>query len=67
MDGFKLNHNVIEALKTSAVIKIRAVTEEGGTRHVNQMYDQCRAVEDKNVSSQMIDWARGKVSGNISQ
>ena len=67
MDGFNLHHNMIEALKTFLDNKIRAVKEDWGKSNVNQSYDQCRAVKDKNVSRHMIDWALGKVYGKISQ
>ena len=66
-DGFKLHKNVTEALKTFTDNKIRYVKEEGVTIHFNHLYDQCRAVEYKNVSRQMIDWAREKFHGKISQ
>ena len=67
MDGLKSHHNGNEALKTFADNTIRKVKEEGGTGSINQTYNQCRAVKDKSVSRQIIDWARGKVHGNISQ
>ena len=67
MYGFKLHHNVKEAPKKFSYNKIRTLKEEGGTSHVSQSYSQCRAVEEKNVSKQMIDWERGKIYGNISQ
>ena len=66
-DGFKLHKNVTEALKTFTDNKIRYVKEEGVTIHFNHLYDQCRAVEYKNVSRQMIDLAHGKVHDKISQ
>ena len=67
MNGFKSHHSGNEALKKFADNKIRTVKEAGGTSHVNQSYDQCMSVEDKSVSRQMIDWARRKVHGKISQ
>ena len=67
MDGFKSHHNGNEALKKFADNNIRMVKEEGGTIYVNRSYDKCRAVKYKSVSRQMIEWARGKVYGNISQ
>ena len=67
MDGFKLHQNVTEDLKTVEDNKIRSVKEEGSTNNVKHLYNKCRAVKDNNVSRKMVDWARGKGHGNISQ
>ena len=67
IDGFKFHHNGNEALKKFADNKIRMVKKERGTSHINQSYNQFRAVKEKSVPRQMIGWACRKVHGNKSQ
>ena len=66
-DGFKFHVNVKKVFKTFHDNKIGVVTEEAGTSHINQPYDQGQTKVDKRASRQLLDLVRARVTSHIDQ
>ena len=66
-DGFTSHINVTEGLENVAEERIRVGKEEAGTSGFNQSYDKPQAKQDKAQTRQLLELARHKVHGRITQ
>ena len=66
-DGFKSHVNVTEGLNFFAEERIRVGKEEAGTSAFNKAYDKLQAKQEKAKKRQLLDLARRKVHGQITQ
>ena len=65
--GFKYHMNINEVLKMFAEEMIKVGKEEAGTSNFNQAYDKFQAKHDKNQKRKLLDIARRKFHGWITQ
>ena len=66
-DWFKSHVNVTEGLESFAEERIRVGKEEAGTSPLNQSYDKLQANQDKAQTRQLLNLARQKIHGWITQ
>ena len=62
MDGYGSHVNVTEGLEIMSENKLHAAKEESGTSQICQSYDQHQARQDKQVTGDLTEIARGRVS-----
>ena len=65
-DSFKYHVNVAEGLDFSKE-RIKVRKEEAGTINLNQAYDKLQEKKEKAQTRQLLDMARRKVCGQITQ
>ena len=66
-NGFKSRVNVTKGPKMFAEERIRVWKEKAGTSTFNQAYDKFQVKQDKAQTRQLLDLARRKVHGRITQ